>query len=187
MGILNVFNNITVDGYFSGVDGDFNWAHTGSHDPEWDSYVAANAGGGGTLLLGRMTYEIMAGYWPSPAATANNPVVAERINKMNKIVVSKTLDSAIWSNTTILKGDLVDAVKILKVTVEPGMTILGSGSLVAQLTEAGLIDQYSFVVIPFVLGAGRTLFGGIAGRTNLKLTSSRAFENGNVLLVYSPA
>jgi dihydrofolate reductase len=79
---LIVFNNVTLDGYFTGANGDISWAH-GNDDPEFNAFVAGNASGGGQLLLGRITYELMAGYWPTPTAIRNAPLVAEGMNSMS--------------------------------------------------------------------------------------------------------
>src|SRR5262249_41155733 len=146
----------------------------------------ANAKSGGTLLFGRVTYELMAGYWATPMAAKNTPTIAERMNHLPKIVFSRTLDKASWNNTRILKGDL--AAEIRKLKQEPGddMVILGSGSIVSQRAQEGLIDEYQIVVSPIALGRGRTLFDGVKNRQPLKLTKSRAFANGNVFLVYEP-
>src|SRR5215207_4045507 len=110
---LVVFNNVTLDGYFAAADGDIGWAH-GAPDPEFDAFVADNASGGGQLVLGRKTYELMAGYWPTPLASRNAPVVAERMNQMPKVVFSRTMDPASWSNTKVVKGDLAAAVRRMK-------------------------------------------------------------------------
>ena len=98
---LIVFNNVTLDGYFTGADGDMSWAYSGSDDPEFNAFVAGNASGGGQLLLGRITYDLMAGYWPTPIAIKNAPVVAEGMNSMRKVVFSRTLDKAQWNNTRL--------------------------------------------------------------------------------------
>jgi dihydrofolate reductase len=187
MNRLNAFLNVTLDGYFCGPDGDMSWAHSGADDPEWQAYVDGNAKGGGALVFGRVTYEMMASYWPTPIAAQNAPVVAERMNQMRKIVFSRTLDRVSWNNTTLLKGDLIQEARKLK--TEPGddMTILGSGSIVAQLAAARLIDEFQLVVNPFVLGKGRTPFDGLPQAQPLKLASSRAFGNGKVVLCYQPA
>ena len=79
---LSVFNSVTLDGYFAGPNGDLNWAHDGSEDAEFNSFVADNAKGGGVLLFGRVTYELMASYWPTPDALKKDPVVAERMNSL---------------------------------------------------------------------------------------------------------
>jgi dihydrofolate reductase len=183
---LIVFNNITLDGFFVGAGGDMSWAHKGKDDAEWNAFVADNAAGGGMLLFGRVTYELMASYWPTPPAIENDPAVANRINALPKVVFSKTLDQASWNNTQLLKGDLAAEVRKLKQEPGPGIAILGSGSIVAQLAQKGLIDEYQFVVNPLVLGAGRTMFEGVNRPLALKLIKTRAFGNGNVLLCYEP-
>jgi len=96
----------------------------------------------------------MAGFWTTPYAMENMPVVAERMNNLPKVVFSRTLDKASWNNTTLIKGDL--AAETRKIKQEPGndMVILGSGSIVSQLAQEGLIDEYEVVVNPIVLGEG---------------------------------
>ena len=183
---LSSFTQVSLDGYFTGSNGDLSWAHEGQPDAEWNAFVAENASGDGPLLFGRVTYELMVRYWPTPAARENDPVVAEGMNSLPKVVFSRTLDKASWSNTRLVKGDLVTEVRKLK--QEPGedMAILGSGSIVSQLAQAGLIDEYQIVVKPVALGEGRTMFDGIKQKLNLKLTKTRSFTNGNVLLSYEP-
>lgn len=185
---LIVFNNITLDGYFSGSGGDFSWAHGAAHsdDAEFNAFVAGNASGGGQLLFGRITYEMMASYWPTPAALQNDPKVAAGMNSMRKVVFSRTLARANWSNTQLVSTHIAAAVRRMKQEEGPGMAILGSGSIVAQLAPEGLIDEYQFVVNPVVLGAGRTLFEGLKQRLALKLVQSRTFKNGKVYLCYQP-
>lgn len=184
---LVVFNSVTLDGYFTGADGDLGWAH--KSDPEWDAYVAENASSGtGLLLFGRLTYQMMAGFWPTPAAKVAFPVVADKMNSGPKAVVSRSLDRATWNNTRLLKGDLAAAVARLKQEPGGGITILGSGSIVAQLAPTGLIDEYQLVLIPVALGRGRTMFEGLAAPLELKpVRPPRSFANGNVVLSYAPA
>jgi dihydrofolate reductase len=184
---LIVFNQVTLDGYFSGVNGDIGWAHRDTMDEEWDAFVAGNATSGGQLLFGRVTYQLMASYWPTAQAARNDPVVAERMNNLPKVVFSKTLDPATWNNTTLVKEDVAGAIRRLK--QEPGahMAIMGSGSIVSQVAREGLIDEYQLVVIPIVLGRGRTMFEGIEKPFALTPTTTRTFRNGNVLLCYEPA
>lgn len=182
---LNAFESVTLDGYFAGPDGDLGWAHAVPPDKEWTDFVSGNAQGGGTLLLGRVTYDMMASYWPTPQAKAAMPAVAKGMNEMTKHVVSHTLKNPAWENTKVLNGDLFSAVRELKKAPGAGLTILGSGSIVAQLAGEGLIDQFQLVVVPVAIGAGRTLFEGVNAK--LKLASSRAFKNGNVVLTYTPA
>jgi dihydrofolate reductase len=182
---LVAFNNVTLDGYFAAKDGDFSWAH-GHSDPEFNAFVQDNAKAGGTLVFGRVTYQMMASYWPTPIAAKNDPVVAERMNNLSKVVFSRTLESASWNNTRLVKGDAAAEIKKLK--NEPGtdMAILGSGNLISQLTQAGLIDEFQFAVNPVILGAGRTMFEGIKDKLDMKLVKTRTFANGIVFLCYEP-
>jgi dihydrofolate reductase len=184
---LIVFNQVSLDGYFVDAKGDMSWAHQARDDAEWNAFTAENAAGGGTLVFGRITYQLMAGYWPTPMALQNGREVADHMNALPKVVFSRTLAEATWSNTTLVKTDLFAAIRKLKAEPGPGLAILGSGRIVAQLAPEGLIDEYQLVVHPVALGAGRTLFEGVARKLPMKLTKTRAFENGAVLLCYQPA
>jgi len=184
MGKLTVFNQVTLDGYFAGAHGDISWAHNGKQDAEWNAFVENNAKGGGVLLFGRITYELMAAYWPTPQALRNDPVVAERMNSLPKIVFSRTLAQVSWSHARLVKGDMASEVRRMKEAPGEDMAILGSCSLVAQLAPLGLIDEYQIVVNPVVLGGGRTLFDGVKAALELKLIKTRTFANGKVLLCY---
>jgi dihydrofolate reductase len=183
---LVVFNQVTLDGYFTGDGGDFSWAHRGSDDPEFSAFVEENARGGSELLFGRVTYELMASYWPTPLAQKNDPVVAERMNSLPKVAFSRSLKTASWNNTRLVRGDIADEVRKMKEQSGPGMAILGSGSIVAQLAPEGLIDEYQIVVNPVALGIGRTMFEGIQRELNLRLTKTRTFRNGKVFACYEP-
>ncbi len=182
---LNMFNSISLDGYFTDTNNDMSWAHAGGDDAEFRSFIAGNASGAGGLIFGRVTYEMMAAFWPTPAAAQQMPEVAAGMNRSAKYVFSRHLKKADWANTTILSGDPVQEIAKLKGGGGPGLTILGSGSIVKQLAAAGLIDDYQLMVCPVILGSGRTLFDGIPGRPSLKLANSRAFKNGKVFLHYS--
>ena len=184
---VTVFNNLSLDGFFTDAHGDMSWAHEVSDD-EWARWSAGNAQGGrGTLLFGRTTYDLMAGFWPTDMATQQMPEIAEGMNRMEKLVASRTMKRASWNNTRVLGGDLVEEIRALKAGSGEPILIMGSGSLVAQLTQARLIDSYTFVIVPVVLGAGRTLFEGLEQRVKLRRTSERAFGNGNVVATYEPA
>jgi dihydrofolate reductase len=182
---LLVFNSVTVDGYFTDKHNDMSWAHR-QQDPEWDEFVAGNAKSGGELLFGRVTYELMANYWPTAAAAKQFPEVAEQMNSLPKVVFSRTLDHASWQNTRLINGNLAEEVRKLKHEEGDHMVLMGSGSIISQLALENVIDEYQMVVNPIALGAGRTMFEGIKEKLNLKLINSRAFKNGNVLLRYEP-
>ena len=167
---LIVFNMMSLDGFIADSKGDMSWAH--KHDEEWNSFVAGNASGDGVLVFGRVTYDMMASYWPTPVAAQNSPVVAKRMNELQKIAFSKKMDKAAWQNTTLVKGDLVEEMKRLKQQPGAGLVILGSASIVEQLTEARLIDEYQVAVNPIILGAGKSMFSGIQKKAGLKLISA---------------
>src|SRR5262245_2716751 len=184
MAKVMVFNQVTVDGYFTSPDGDISWAHA-ADDPEWNTFVDDNAKGKGRLLFGRKTYEMMASYWPTPMAAKDMPTVAEGMNRLEKIVFSKTLSQVTWKNSRLVKGDLTKEVRLLKKDGDD-LVIMGSGTIIAQLARENLIDEYQLVTFPVVLGKGRTLFEGVEARLALKRTRTRAFQNGNLLTCYEP-
>jgi dihydrofolate reductase len=181
---LYVFNNVSLDGYFTDKDSDMSWAH--QSDAEFNEFTQSNARGGAVMVFGRITYDLMIKFWPTPMAMQINPIVAERMNSAEKIVFSRTMDKASWNNTKVVKGDIVAEMRKLKEQPGDNMVIMGSGSIVSQFSEAGLIDEFQLVLCPIILGAGRTLFEGVTTRPFLTRTHSRTFKNGNVFLRYEP-
>ena len=182
---LIVFNQVSLDGYIADSNGDMSWAH--KQDPEWNEFVQENARGGGELLFGRVTYDMMASFWPTPMAAKSTPIVAERMNQLPKVVFSRAMDKASWSNTKLVKDNLPAEVRKMKEASGPGMVIMGSGSIVSQLTQLRLIDEYQIVVNPIILGCGKSMFDGVKDKLPLKLATTRTFGNSNVLLCYQPA
>jgi len=102
---LIVFNNLSLDGYFTDRHGDMSWAHDVRPDPEFSAFSARNAGGGGSLIFGRLTFELMAAFWPTDEARRQLPEVAAAMTAMTKFVFSRTLKKPEWVNTTVVKGD----------------------------------------------------------------------------------
>ena len=143
---LSVFETISVDGYFTDAQGNMNWAHTS--DPEMDEFTSENARGGGELVFGRVTYELMASYWPTPEAHAAMPDVAQSMNGSPKIVFSRTLDRASWDNTELIRDNVVEAIQRKKQQSGPDMVILGSGTIVAQLTRGAARRRVSARRVP---------------------------------------
>ena len=180
---LSVFNSVSLDGYFRSLDGSLAWSHGGPPDPEFDAFIAGNASGGGVLVFGRKTYEMMASFWPTPMAAQQFPVVARQMNALPKLVFTRTLAAATWTNTTLVSGDAVAEMKRLKGEEGADLVILGSGTLVAALARAGLVDEFQVLVHPVALGAGKTMFEGV-DPLRLSLASTRRFANGNVFNVY---
>ncbi|MGG7663988.1 dihydrofolate reductase family protein [Dyadobacter sp. BHUBP1] len=181
MGKLIAYNFTTLNGYFKGPDNDISWHR---HGEEENGFAADNLEAKATLLFGRVTYEMMAGFWPTPMAIESMPEVAQGMNESEKIVFSTTLESAGWENTTLIKGDLIEAVRKLKAIPDKVMTILGSGSIIAQLAEARLIDEYQFMIDPVAIGEGTPSFQGLTRKLDLKLINHRVFKSGVVLLSY---
>ena len=182
---VNMFNNISLDGYFTDASSDMSWAHAGGDDVEMGEFTRDNAQGGAALIFGRVTYEMMAAFWPTPIAAQMMPEVAKGMNAARKYVFSHNLKSAGWTNTVILDDDPArEVTRLKKEGGDKALTILGSGSIVKQLTAAGLIDDYQFMLNPVILGAGRTLFDGLPGRPSLSLENNRTFNNGKVFLHY---
>jgi dihydrofolate reductase len=181
---LTVFDSVSLDGFFTDRRGDMSWAH--ADDPEWNDFVAGNAAGGGVLLFGRVTYELMASFWPTPQARQLAPAVAEAMNERQKVVFSRTLRAAPWTNTRLVRGELEAEVRRLKGEDGPPLVVLGSGTIVAQLAQARLVDEYQLVLVPVALGGGRTLFEGVREPLRLGLVTARPFRNGNVVLTYAP-
>lgn len=139
----------------------------------------------GGYLFGRRTYEIMAGYWPT--APDDDPFAAS-LNGLPKYVASRTLEEPLeWKNSTLLKGDVADAVAKLK--QEPGkdLSVLGSGDFVQTLMEHDLVDEYQFMVDPIVLGSGRRLFRDGSPKTALRLVDSKTTSTGVLIVTYQPA
>ncbi len=181
---LTSFIHLSLDGYFADQNGDMSWAK--KDDAEFDEFVADNAKGGGMLLFGRITYELMVSFWPTPLAAQIAPIVAERMNNCPKVVFSRTLEQTSWNNTKLVRGDIAAEVQNMKKDPREDMVILGSGSIISQLAQEGLIDEYQIVVNPIILGNGKTIFEGIKEKLALKLTKTRVFSNGNVFLCYEP-
>jgi len=181
MARLSSFMSVSIDGCYAARNGDMSFAHR--DDAEIRAFTAENAKGGGMLLFGRVTYQMMASYWPTPLATKNDPAVAKGMNEMPKVVFSKTLERADWSNTTLVRGNLAEeAAKLKEGSLD--MAILGSGTLVAALAEANLIDAYQLMIVPVILGDGKRLFDGVKKPPKLELESTRRFANGNVFVRY---
>jgi dihydrofolate reductase len=182
---LSAFIQISLDGYYCDARGDMGFAHKPPDDEEWQEFVQGNTGAGGMLLFGRVTYELMANWWPTPMAAEALPEVAARMNEMPKLVASRTLTHVDWVNSTLIRDDLAGTVRRLKEAPGPDITILGSGSIVTQLADLRLLDELQVVLNPVAWGAGKALFAGLNQRLVLTTAKSRRFGNGSIVLWYS--
>ena len=141
------------------------------------------------ILLGRVTYQMFAGFWPNVTSGEDKPF-ADRLNSIPKIVFSRTLDSAPWGKfepARIVKNDAAQEIAKLKRASGKNMVIWGSISLGQSLLQAGCIDEIQLVLCPVVLGSGRTLFEGKVDPLQMKLVKAKSFDRGTVLLEYRTA
>jgi dihydrofolate reductase len=186
---VTAFVHLTLDGCFAGPRGEIDWFKAIKSDTEYEAYTHDQSESGNTLIFGRTTYEIMKSYWPTPAAIASDPRMAQVVNTNPKIVFSTTLRSVAegpnWKNITLLQE--IDPADIARRKAQAGadFTILGSGTVVRQFGNLGLIDEYCLVIVPIVLGAGKPLFQNVK-QTSLELLEFRSFKNGLALLRYRP-
>jgi dihydrofolate reductase len=185
MGTITSFTIVSVDGYFAGPNGEIDWFKQVDEEDRLFSAESSKSAGG--LVFGRTTYEMMAAYWPTPEAFRSDPMTAGVMCSAPKIVFSKSMqpvpDGPVWKNVRVLHEINPDEIARLKDQGNYG--ILGSGSIVRQFANLGLIDEYSLLVVPVVLGTGKYLFRDVR-KTGLKLVDSRIFKNGKVFLRYSP-
>jgi len=179
-----VFDNVTLDGFMAGPNGELDWA---IQDDEITQYSKDGQGSTDMFLFGRVTYNMMASFWPTPAGKSANPVFAEVSNNSAKIVFSSTLKKADWQNTEVVRELRKDELLKLKQRPSKNMMIFGSGPIVEQLTNLDLIDEYQLMINPVILGKGKPLFKDIQGRMKLKLVNTKTFSSGVVLLQYQPA
>jgi dihydrofolate reductase len=177
-----IFQMLTsIDGYFEGENRDIAWHNV---DEEFNEYAINFLNSIDTIIFGRVTYELMANYWPTPAALKDDPAVSEKMNGIKKIVFSRTLEKAEWNNTTLFKENFMEVMTKLKKESGKNMAIFGSSDLAVSFIQVGLIDEFRIIVNPVVLGKGKTIFNGIKERLNLKLVKAEVFKSGKVMLYY---
>jgi dihydrofolate reductase len=176
-------NLVSLDGYLAGPGGDFTWPVL---NDEFFGYAEAMLNAADLLIFGRITYELMVAHWPTDHAKTTDPIIAGKMNGLPKIVFSNTLKSADWENTTLLNGDIEKNIAAAKAQPGKDIVILGSGTIVSQLTRAGLIDEHRFIINPVILGGGTPQFTGISDPEKLELTGMTKFKTGVVMLNYQP-
>lgn len=186
-----MFNQVTVDGCFAGPDDGLDWV---IRTPELDRSAAEAMPSADTLFLGRRTYQMFASFWPHALEmgaphggemSAEHRSMARWLNDATKIVFSRTLNDASWRGSRILHE--IDPREIAAMKAEPGkdIMVLGSGSIVSQLTEHGLIDEYQFAINPVFIGRGRRLLEDVRERVKLEMIDARTYPSGTVLLRYA--
>ena len=149
---------------------------------KWVVDIFSEAGG---FLLGRRTYEVFAAYWPN--ASEEERVLSEPLNTRPKYVASTTLtDPLEWQNSTVLQGDVAEAVAALKQEDGGDLLVIGSTKLVGTLIEHDLVDQFRMMIDPLLLGGGKRLFRDDGARRPLRLVESRVTPTGAIIATYSP-
>lgn len=195
-----MFNRVTADGYFAGPDGNLDWVVP---DEELDRSAAEaiERSDTDTILFGRRTYEQFKASWPhalDDSPTSPDPhrsgqrspemrAMAIMLNETTKVVFSRTLKEVTWKNSRLLHELDPRAIEAMKRQPGKDMIIFGSGSIVSQLTQHGLIDEYQFVVSPILLGSGRPLVSGVSKTLRLDLQEAKQYPSGNVMLRYTRA
>ena len=164
------FMMISLDGYYEGPNGDIFWHQV---DDEFNDFAIEQLDTVDTLLFGRVTYEMMASYWPTQQARLDDPDVAAKMNDLAKIVFSNTLASADWENTRLVPGEAAEELEKLRQQPGKNLIIFGSSDLAASLARRGLIDEFRIMVNPILLGRGKSLFEGLAEQVRLELIDTR--------------
>lgn len=184
MAAISAFISLSLDGCYADANNDMSWAHT--QDAEQAEFTSSNAKGGGRLIFGRVTYEMMKPFWTGPMAAEMMPDVAAGMNAMPKTVFSRSLKSSDWRGTRIATEDFVTELEAIKAG-DLDASILGSGSIVAQAATAGMLDELQVMLVPVTLGGGRRLFDGIPRAIGWRREDVRQFSNGNVFIRYKPS
>ena len=187
MGRIVVTEFISLDGVIEDPGGSEDFKHGGwsfefSRGDEGDQFKADETFGADAMLLGRVTYEAFAESWPGRSGE-----FADRFNNMPKYVVSSTLQEPGWTNSTVLDGDLGEAVAKLKQEHDGDIVVHGSGRLVQALLDQELVDELRLMVFPVVLGSGKRLWGEMGDKKTFTLTDSKTVGDGVEILVYQPA
>lgn len=182
------FFHVSLDGFVAGPGGEMNWIKV---DEEIFDHVGQRVKGTDTALYGRVTWQMMEGYWPTagdkPGASKHDIEHAAWYNKAHKLVLSKSMQQEQWANTTFIGEDIEQRIKEVKQQEGTDILIFGSPSASHALMQYGLIDEYWLFVNPVLLGEGIPLFKNVPGITSLKLLGSKVFAKGVVCMGYEKA
>jgi dihydrofolate reductase len=174
---------LSLDGYFSDANNGTDWFVM---DEGTGNYLSNLFKSIDTIVLGQVTYEMFAAYWPKPdPADGNSKELTDFMNNSRKIVFSKSLKKVEWHNSVVVKDIILEEINKIKKEGGKDIVIFGSGSVVSQLTKLGLIDEYQFLLNPVFLGDGKTIFKSEEPKSTLKLLASKTFDCGNIMLHYA--
>ena len=183
-----LLEHTSLDGYLAGANGDMDWIHV--DDEVWDC-VHPVIDSADAVIWGRVTYQMMEGYWPTaadqPGASRHDIHHGMWLKNATKIVFSNSMTASSWANTRIVKGDPSDVVASLKRERGKNILLIGSASLARNFIQLGLIDEYRLTVNPVVLGAGTPLFPSVGSKAGLTLADVKALRSGVVALHYKKA
>lgn len=176
---------VSLDGFFEGPNHDLSWHHV---DSEFNDFAINQLKEADTLVMGRKTYQLMESFWPSKAGREEDPQVAQAMNFMPKIVISRSLknveEKKYWKNISLIEGNIKEEITRIKKERGKDLVVLASSNLCISLLNDGLLDELRIMVNPVAIGKGTRLFDGIKKKLNLELIKTRKFGNGNVLLYY---
>jgi dihydrofolate reductase len=189
VGRIVVTEFVSLDGVIEDPGGAEGFRHAGwsfeiQRGPEGDKFKLDETMGSEALLLGRVTYEGFAQAWPGREDEFG---FADKFNSMPKYVVSSTLENPEWTNSHVLEGDVVEAVRRLRDELDGDIVVHGSAQLVQSLLEHDLVDELRLMVYPVVLGDGKRLFGETSDKKTLRLVDSKVVGEGVAIMVYQPA
>lgn len=183
MGRLFLHINVSLDGYVNDAEGEIDWHFA---DEEFQSYIDDLLGGIEGMVFGRVAFQELAGYWPSAGPEASS-VQVRRMHELPKYVLSRTLQHTGWHNSHVLGGDPAAAIKELKQRSSGDIALFAGGAAASSAASWGVVDEYRLIVNPVLLGGGARLFDGPLPRTPMRLTGTRQFTSGALLLRYEPA
>jgi dihydrofolate reductase len=185
---LIVSINVTLNGFMAGSNGSLDW-----HMPYWSEEMSRvtseQLSNADTILLGRITYNAMAGYWPlqqaSPYVAREDVAFSDMMNSYEKVVFSKTLTTVSnWSNSRLANRSITREINELKQQPGKDIIVYGSGKLATALIRHNLVDEYHIWVHPVVIERGRALFKNLHGRLNIHPFKTKVFDTGVVLMCY---
>ncbi|MHB8566345.1 MAG: dihydrofolate reductase family protein [Nitrososphaerales archaeon] len=176
---------ISLDSYYTDPNNSIDWFDFDDGEQEWSKEILRRVD---TMIYGRRTYEEFSEFWPTPQPETMgfDSFLIQRLRELPKIVFSRSLPSAPWKPSTIVRENPGEAISKMKKESGKDLVVVGSGSVVNSLVREGLVDEYRIRVRPIILGAGKQLFSDRNARHPLKLVSSKQFDNGVIGLHYEP-
>jgi len=178
-----VLSYLTLDGFTASKGGGSKWL---VWDNGVDEYYKETQRTADTIFFGRTSYESLKDYWSTSKSSGEDTGMIEYINETKKIVFSKSMKTADWNNSSLLCEIVPDEIEAIKNEPGKNIIVIGSGSVVSQLENVKLIDEYRFISIPVVLGEGKPYFENLDDKLELELIETKSFECGSVLHRYQP-